>query len=71
MSDRAFLIAALENDSVSAAVIYALLQNPVLDCALLEQAARNVAAAPPNPAYQNVARIEQLRPTLCAKGSRK
>lgn len=52
-------------------VIQMLLQNPILDCALLEQAARNVAATPPNPAYQNQARIEELRPTLCAKGSRK
>ncbi len=52
-------------------VISALLQNPVLDCALLEEAARNVAATPPNPAYQTAARIEELRPTFCAKGSRK
>jgi len=52
-------------------VINALLQNSVLDCALLEQAARTVAATPPNPAYQNEARIEELRPILCAKKSRK
>ena len=50
-------------------VMSALLQNPVLDCALLEQAARTVAATPPNPAYQNEARIEELRPTLCTKPS--
>ncbi|HMJ17578.1 MAG TPA: hypothetical protein VK478_04240, partial [Gemmatimonadaceae bacterium] len=48
-------------------VISALLQNPVLDCALLEQTSRNVAATPPNPAYQNQARIEELRPTVCIK----
>jgi len=52
-------------------VIDALLQNPILDCALLEAAARNVAATPPNPAYQTAAHIEDVRPTLCAKGSRK
>ena len=52
-------------------VISALLQNPVLDCALLEQAARKVAATPPNPAYQNEARIEELRPTVCIKAGPK
>ena len=84
MNDRAFLIAALENDSVSRdildqiatttkepTVINALLENPSLDCALLEQVARKVAAIPPNPAYQNEARIEELRPTVCTKKARK
>ena len=52
-------------------VINALLQNPVLDCALVEQAARTVAASPRNPGYQNEARIEEIRPTLCVKRSRK
>ena len=61
----------ISKTSKEAPVINALLQNPVLDCALLEQAARNVATTPPNPAYQNEARIEELRPTLCAKRSRK
>jgi hypothetical protein len=46
-------------------VINALLQNPMLDCTLLEQAARNVTATRANPGYQNEQRIEELRPTLC------
>ncbi len=57
----------ISKTSKEATVISALLQNPVLDCVLLEQAARNVAVTPPNPAYQNDARIEELRPTLCAR----
>lgn len=61
----------ISKTSKEATVISALLQNPVLDCVLLEQAARNVAVTPPNPAYQNEARIEELRPTLCVKKSRK
>lgn len=48
-------------------VIGELLQNPVLDCALLEQTARNAAATPHDPADYVTARIEELRPTLCAK----
>lgn len=48
-------------------VISELLQNPVIDCALLQQAAGNVAAAPHDPADYVTARIEELRPTLCAK----
>ncbi len=52
-------------------VISELLQNPALDCALLEQAARNVAATPHDDTTDNtVARIEELRPTLCTKPTR-
>ncbi|MDP9202726.1 MAG: hypothetical protein M3P26_12445 [Gemmatimonadota bacterium] len=52
-------------------VISELLQNPVLDCALLEEAARNAASAPHDPADYVTARIDELRPELCAKGPRK
>ena len=51
-------------------VINALLQNPVLDCALLEQAARNYGPATRDTADYTAARIEELRPTLCSKEPR-
>jgi hypothetical protein len=48
-------------------VLSSLLQNPVLDCALLEQAARNIGSAPADSAANASVQIEELRPTLCAK----
>ena len=49
-------------------VINELLQNPALDCALLEQAAKNLQATPHDDTTDNtVAQIQELRPTLCAK----
>jgi hypothetical protein len=49
-------------------VISSLLQNPALDCALLEQAARNLQATAHDDTSDNTAsQIEELRPTLCTK----
>jgi hypothetical protein len=61
------ILGHIATTSKEAWVINALLQNPVLDCQLLEQAAGNSAATSKDPADQTVARIEELRPTLCAK----
>jgi hypothetical protein len=62
------ILAQIARTTKQRPVISELLQNPVLDCALFEQAARNPAAAPrPDPADYVTARIEELRPTLCAK----
>ena len=48
-------------------VISSLLQNPALDCALLERAARNLAATPHDDTTDGtLAQVEELRPTLCA-----
>jgi len=53
-------------------VISSLLQNTALDCALLEQAARNLRATAHDDTTDNtVAQIEELRPTLCATRRRK
>jgi hypothetical protein len=51
-------------------VISQLLQNPVLDCELLEQAARNTAATARYPGDYTATRIQQLRPELCSKEPR-
>ena len=80
VTDRAFLIAALENDSISPGILDTLansndlnialqaVRNPVLDCALLEQAARNVAATPRDDTSDAAdAQLEELRPEVCAK----
>lgn len=49
-------------------VISSLLQNPALDCALLQQATKNLAATPHDDTTETtLAQIEELRPTLCAK----
>jgi hypothetical protein len=42
-----------------------LLQNPALDCPLLEEAARNLAAARSDSAASIAVQIEELRPTVC------
>jgi len=60
----------ISKTSKEAYVINALLQNPVLDCALLEHAARNYKPATRDPADYTAARIEELRPTLCSKEPR-
>jgi len=60
----------ISKTSKEAFVINALLQNPVLDCALLEQAARNYGPATRDTADYTAARIEELRPTLCSKEPR-
>lgn len=60
----------ISKTSKEAFVINALLQNPVLDCALLEQAARNYIPATRDSADYTAARIEELRPTLCSKEPR-
>jgi hypothetical protein len=53
-------------------VISSLLQNPALDCALLEQAARNLAATPRDDTTDStLAQVGELRPTLCAAARRK
>jgi hypothetical protein len=53
-------------------VISSLLQNPALDCALLEQAAKNMEATPRDDTTDStLAQIEELRPTLCAKTARR
>jgi hypothetical protein len=49
-------------------VISSLLQNPALDCALLEQAVRNLQTTPHDDTSDNTAaQVEELRPMLCAK----
>ena len=60
----------IANTSRSTWAISQLLQNPVLDCPLLEQAGRNLRARPSDSAAYTVAQIEELRPTLCARRSR-
>ena len=60
----------ISKTSKEAYVINALLQNPVLDCALLEHAARNYKPATGDPGDYTAARIEELRPTLCSKKPR-
>jgi hypothetical protein len=53
-------------------VISSLLQNPALDCALLEQAAKNLEATPRDDTTDGtLAQIEELRPSLCAKTARR
>jgi hypothetical protein len=55
----------IANSSTSTHAISQLLQNPALDCALLEQAARNLLAAPSDSAARALTQIEQRRPTVC------
>lgn len=57
----------IASSSTSTWAIGQLLQNPALDCPLIEQAARNLLAAPSDSADNTAAQIEELRPTLCAK----
>ena len=44
-----------------------LLQNPVIDCPLLDQAARNLSAMRSDSASQVVTQLEEARPTVCTK----
>jgi hypothetical protein len=44
-----------------------LLQNPSLDCPLLDQAARNLSAMRSDSASQVVTQLEEVRPTVCTK----
>jgi hypothetical protein len=46
-----------------------LLQNPAVDCTLLDQAARNLSAMRSDSASQTSAQLEEVRPTVCANGS--
>ncbi|HET6761874.1 MAG TPA: hypothetical protein VFH13_07215 [Gemmatimonadaceae bacterium] len=57
----------ISNSSTSTHAISQLLQNPALDCALLEQAARNLLAAPTDSAARVLTQVEELRPKLCAQ----
>jgi hypothetical protein len=59
----------LATTTTSTWAISQLLQNPALDCPLLEKAARNLAAAQSDSAKQVVAQLEEVRPTVCAKDS--
>lgn len=56
----------ISNSSTSTHAISQLLQNPALDCALLEQAARNLLAAPSDSAARVLTQVEEYRPTVCA-----
>jgi hypothetical protein len=55
----------IANSSKSTWAISQLLQNPALDCAMLEEAARNLLAAPSDSATIAAAQIEDVRPTVC------
>ena len=60
----------LEKISTSTTSTWALsqlLQNPALDCSLLEQAARNLGKMRSDSAAQVVTQLEEARPTVCAK----
>jgi hypothetical protein len=56
----------IANTSASTWAISQLLQNPALDCPLLEQAARNLQAKPSDSATSVAAQIEELRPSVCS-----
>ena len=56
----------ISKTSKEAHVLSALLQNPVLDCRLLEQAARNYESTAHDTADYTTARIRELRPMLCS-----
>ncbi len=58
----------ISRTSTSTWAISQLLQNPVVDCTLLDQAARNLRATPSDSATQVAAQLEEVRPTVCAKG---
>jgi hypothetical protein len=44
-----------------------LLENPAVDCALLDQAARNLSAMRSDSASRTAEQLEEARPTVCAK----
>jgi hypothetical protein len=58
----------LATSTTSTWAISQLVQNPVLDCALLDKAARNLSAAPSDSASQVAAQLEEVRPTVCPNG---
>jgi len=57
----------ISTTTTSTWAISQLLQNPVLDCSLLGQAARNLSAMRSDSASQVVAQLEEARPTVCTK----
>jgi hypothetical protein len=59
------LLERIATKTREASVVQALLQNPALDCALLQQAAASLAASDRPADEYSLARIRELRPTLC------
>ena len=57
----------ISTTTTSTWAISQLLQNPVLDCPLLDQAARNLSAMRSDSASQVVTQLEEARPTVCTK----
>ena len=57
----------ISTTTTSTWAISQLLQNPVLDCPLLDQAARNLSAMRSDSASQVVTQLEEVRPTVCTK----
>jgi hypothetical protein len=59
----------ISTTTTSTSAIGQLLQNPALDCALLDQAARNLSGMRSDSASQTSAQLEEVRPTVCVSGS--
>jgi hypothetical protein len=57
----------ISTTTTSTWAISQLLQNPALDCPLLDQAARNLSAMRSDSASQVVTQLEEVRPTVCTK----
>ncbi len=57
----------ISTTTTSTWAISQLLQNPVLDCPLLDQAARNLSAMRSDSASQVVTQLDEARPTVCTK----
>ena len=55
----------IASSSKSTWAVSSLLQNPALDCPLLEQAARNLKASSGDSAKLAAAQVEEARPTVC------
>ncbi|HMF88072.1 MAG TPA: hypothetical protein VK575_08320, partial [Gemmatimonadaceae bacterium] len=56
----------IANTSTSTWAISQLLQNPALDCPLLEAADRNLQKAPSDSAAHVAAQLEEHRPVVCS-----
>ena len=57
----------ISTTTTSTWAISQLLENPAVDCALLDQAARNLSAMRSDSATRTAEQLEEARPTVCAK----
>lgn len=57
----------ISTTTTSTWAISQLLENPAVDCALLDQAARNLSAMRSDSASRTAEQLEEARPTVCAK----